>query len=43
MDWHIAWLALLSLALIAHMFKDAAEFKKIQKLDSEVSELNAQK
>ena len=33
------WLAVLTLALIAHMIKDAMEFKKIKKLEEEVGKL----
>jgi hypothetical protein len=39
MDWHFVWLALLTLALAAHMVKDSIEFKKIQKLEEELSRL----
>lgn len=38
-DWQTIWLALLTLALVAHMIKDAMEFKKIKKLEEEVGEL----
>lgn len=38
-DWRIIWLGILTLALIAHMIKDAQEFKKIKRLEEEVAEL----
>lgn len=41
MDWQIVWLAVLTLALAAHMVKDSLEFKKIKKLDAELAELKA--
>lgn len=33
------WLAILTLALIAHMIKDSMEFKKIKKLEDDVAQL----
>ncbi len=42
MDWrdpHVIWLAILTVALIAHMIKDAQEFRKIRKLEEEVAAL----
>lgn len=39
MNWELIWLALLTVALIAHMIKDAMEFKKIKKLEEEISQL----
>jgi hypothetical protein len=39
MNWQLIWLVVLTLALIAHMFKDAAEFKKIKKLEEEIGQL----
>lgn len=41
MDWQTIWLALLTVALAAHMVKDSIEFKKIKKLETELSELKA--
>jgi hypothetical protein len=38
-DWKIVWLALLTIALVAHMIKDAQEFKKIKRLEDELAEL----
>lgn len=35
----IVWLGLLTLALIAHMFKDAREFRKIATLERSVNNL----
>lgn len=43
MDWHVVWLAILTLALAAHMVKDSVEFRKIQKLEEELSRLKANK
>ncbi|HXF05139.1 MAG TPA: hypothetical protein VNM72_06960 [Blastocatellia bacterium] len=38
-DWRVIWLGILTLALIAHMIKDAREFKKIKRLEEEVAAL----
>ncbi len=38
-NWQTIWLAILTLALVAHMIKDAAEFRKIKKLEEEIGEL----
>lgn len=38
-DWRVIWLGILTLALIAHMIKDAQEFKKIKRLEDEVAQL----
>jgi hypothetical protein len=35
----MVWLAILTLALAAHMVKDSIEFKKIQNLEEELSRL----
>jgi hypothetical protein len=35
----LIWLIVLSVALIAHMIKDATEFKKIQDLQNEIERL----
>jgi hypothetical protein len=35
----LVWLVMLSLGLIAHMIKDATEFKKIEKLQKEIERL----
>ena len=35
----IIWLALLTVALIAHMIKDGTEFKKIKNLEDEIAQL----
>jgi hypothetical protein len=35
----LIWLVILSVALIAHMIKDATEFKKIQQLQNEIDRL----
>lgn len=43
MDWQTIWLAILTLALIAHMIKDATEFKKIKNLESQLAELRAKR
>ena len=39
MDWQTMWLSALTVVLAAHMVKDSFEFKKIRKLESELSEL----
>ncbi len=39
MNWELIWLVGLTAVLIAHMFKDAMEFRKIKKLEEEVGEL----
>jgi len=39
MNWELIWLAVLTVVLIAHMIKDAIEFKKIKKLEEEVGAL----
>jgi hypothetical protein len=39
MDWYLIWLGVLTLALAAHMLKDAQEFKKIKKLEKELARL----
>ena len=36
MTFVYAWLVVLTLALAAHMFKDAGEFKKIKRLEEEI-------
>jgi hypothetical protein len=43
MDYQTTWLALPTLALAAHMVKDAVEFKRIKNLESELSELKAKR
>ena len=43
MDWQTLWLAVLTLALAAHMVKDSLEFKKIRKLEAELSELKGKR
>jgi len=35
----LIWLIILSVVLIAHMIKDATEFKKIQQLQNEIERL----
>lgn len=39
MDWQTVWLAVLTLALAAHMVKDSVEFKKIKKLETDLAAL----
>lgn len=42
MNWRdpqVIWLAILTIALIAHMIKDAMEFRKIRRLEEEVAAL----
>jgi hypothetical protein len=42
MNWkdpQVIWLALLMIALIAHMIKDATEFRKIRRLEQDVAAL----
>ncbi len=39
MDFTTVWLAILTVALIAHMFKDASEFRKIAALEEQVRKL----
>ena len=39
MNWELIWLTVLTVVLIAHMIKDAMEFKKIKKLEDQVSAL----
>lgn len=39
MNWELIWLVVLTVALIAHIIKDAMEFKKIKKLEEEVGAL----
>jgi hypothetical protein len=39
MNWELIWLAVLTVVLIAHMIKDAMEFKKIKKLEEEIDQL----
>lgn len=39
MNWELIWLVVLTVVLIAHMIKDAMEFKKIKKLEEEVGAL----
>jgi len=39
MDWRLIWLVVLTVALIAHMIRDAMEFKKIKKLEEEIAAL----
>jgi hypothetical protein len=35
----LIWLIILSIVMIAHMIKDATEFKKIQQLQNEIDRL----
>lgn len=42
MDWQTIWLGLLTLALAAHMVKDAQEFKKIKRLEHELARVRDQ-
>lgn len=39
MDFTTIWLAILTVALLAHMFKDAAEFRRIAALEEQVKRL----
>ncbi len=39
----LTWCTLLTLALAAHMVKDAREFKKIERLKTEVDKLSKNK
>lgn len=39
MDWRLIWLVVLTVVLIAHMIRDAMEFKKIKKLEEEIAAL----
>jgi hypothetical protein len=42
-DWQTIWLALLTLALAAHMVKDAQEFKKIKRLEDALARVQTPK
>mgnify|MGYP005847133175 CR=1 FL=1 len=37
--WGILWLSVVTIALIAHMYKDYTEFKKIARLEEEIAKL----
>ncbi len=41
--WVVIWLIILSIGLMAHMVKDAKEFKKIQQLQKEIEGLTQNK
>jgi hypothetical protein len=38
---HTIWLVVLTIALLAHMAKDAREFKKLQDLEKQLAELKS--